>query len=172
MISAFVLASTAVKGCCRTKLSLSQNTPISWYMHIVIHYNDMYISWCVNRVTVLPQQFGFLISIYRQVSFIIEGYLNAWSFSISSKCLVCVSICLFFKTPNGKSMSCLHKWTIVVVVSVSELQEGVTTGGHQQTLNGILRNQTFGKVENYYYYCHLLTKAVDEVYSIYGSVAN
>ena len=60
----------------------------------------------------------------------------------------------------------------MVVVSVSELQEGVTTGGHQQTLNGILRNQTFGKVENYYYYCHLLTKAVDEVYSIYGSVAN
>ena len=47
----------------------------------------------------------------------------------------------------------------MVVVSVSELQEGVTTGGHQQTLNGILRNQTFGKVENSYY-CHLLTKAV------------
>ena len=49
----------------------------------------------------------------------------------------------------------------MVVVSVSELQEGVTTGGHQQTLSGILRNQTFGKVENSYY-CHLLTKAVDE----------
>ena len=30
-------------------LSLSQNTPINWYTHL---YNDMYISWCVNQVTV------------------------------------------------------------------------------------------------------------------------
>ena len=47
----------------------------------------------------------------------------------------------------------------MVVVSVSQLQEGVTTGGHQQNLNGILRNQTFGKVTNSYY-CHLLARVL------------
>ena len=34
-------------------LSLSQNTPISWYTYCYTHMcNDMYISWCVNQVMV------------------------------------------------------------------------------------------------------------------------
>ena len=44
-ISAFVLASTAVAGCCRTKHQLMY---ILLYIHACI---TMYTSWCVNRVT-------------------------------------------------------------------------------------------------------------------------
>ena len=71
--------------------------------HYIFRFSEIWDLYVTARNILLlnmPLQFRFSINIGQQVSFIIEGYLTAWSLSISSKCLVCVSICLFFKTPQ------------------------------------------------------------------------
>ena len=94
MISAFVLASAAVKGCCRTKFKLSQNIPISWYTYCYTYRYTWICIWrCVNQV------FKFLV------------------YSVNNKCRpLLYVISLWFLLTNVSLLSC--KWRNLCLLSM------------------------------------------------------